>query len=210
MRRTAWERWVARASLALVLGGLACGDDDAPQVPRLLYEDFEERCGDLPCDWTRLDGDESQARYVETIHPGEHGIRLSGSGVTVRGPGGMPRTAALTFGSLQAELTAICDGDSLLVIQVGISDALEGGGSPRSDTLEGRVGPPTDWTAPILVTLTATSALSDGGFSGPTLGAPIRVTGITVTKTGPGECYVDRIVVDDVGVTATSPSGGCE
>lgn len=207
---SATERWIARACIALIVGMLACGDDDAPGVPRLLYDDFEERCGDLPCGWTRLEGDEGQAVYVETIHPGEHGVRLSGSGVTIRGPGGMPRTSALTFGSLQMELTAICDPDSTLDLKLAVTEVLEGGGSPRTDTLEGRVTPPSEWTGPILATLTATSALSDGGFSGSTFGAPIRVTGVTIAKTGPGECYVDRLVVDDVGTTATSSPGSCE
>jgi len=210
-RAHATERWMARACVALILGALACGDDDAPPNPRLLFEDFEERCGDLPCGWTRLEGDEDQARWVETLHPGEHGIRLSGSGVTVRGPGGEARTSALTFGSLQAELTAVCDPDASLVLQLGITEVLEGGGSPRSDTLEGpATDVPSDWGETTLVTLTATTALVDGGFSGPTFSRPIRVTGITIQKRGPGECHIGRIVVDDVGATTTTGTASCE
>lgn len=190
---------IARVGVAGILVALACSDPAEPE-PTLYAEDFEERCDGLPCGWSQIEGDRGQARWVETFHPGEHGIRLSGSGVTVRGPGSDAADASLAFGTLQARLTATCDPGNRLVVRVGLVDASDAGGSPRTDTLEGRTPAtvPTDWGAPVTLSLTAVSALGDGGFgASPFLSGRFRITGVTISKEGSGACVISRIVVDD-------------
>lgn len=200
------QRRIAWALVALILVALACGDDDAPQVPRLLYEDFETRCGDLPCGWDQIAGTSGQARYATGFHAGEHGLVLEGSGVTARGPGGDPMSALVTFGGLQARLAVRCDAGATLVLRIGVREVADGTvGGLRADSFEGRLlTPPTTWGAPVFVNLNAASALADGGFGTSAPTGSIVIDSVTLTKTGPGQCVIDHLEIDDVGTLVVS------
>ncbi len=201
------ERRAMQVALGALLTLLACGDDEPPAPRPLFEEELEERCGDLPCGWSQIEGAEGQARYVTTFHSGDHGIRLAGSDVTVRGPGNEPGDVSLAFGTLSARLSAICDPGAELVIRVGLTDVADTGTGPRLDTLEGRPSVSTEWDVPATASLTALSALADGGFgSSPFVSGSFRVTGITLSKRGTGSCTVSRIVVDD---QIAVPDEGC-
>lgn len=201
------ERRLARILLATLFVALTCCDDRPPPPAHLLIEELENRCGELPCEWAQITGEPGQARYVETFHPGDHGIRLDGSGVSVRGPGGEPDQVLVTFGTVQAQLTAVCDPGSDLTVRIGLTQAMDSGAATsRIDTLEGQVSPPPEWGGIVILSLTARGALADGGLSGTTLNGSFRVTGITVSKAGPGSCVVSRIVIDD---QLPRPDPGC-
>jgi hypothetical protein len=184
-------------TLAVVL---VCCDDPRAAPSRLLDQGFEERCGDLPCGWDQIGGPAGAARWTTTWHPGEHAIALDGDGITVRGPGGEADDSTLTFGSLEARIAARCDTGASLILRVAVVDTSTTV-APRADTLEGRFSPGGDYTTPVTTTLTASTALADGGFTGPPFGGtvPIRITGMTITKQGPGTCEVAHVVVDDIG-----------
>ncbi len=73
--------------LWMLLFCLACRQPE--QAPTRLFEEgFEELCDGMPCGWAQTGGDDGAVRFVETIFAGEHGVRLTGDGAAVRGPGG--------------------------------------------------------------------------------------------------------------------------
>lgn len=196
--RTQTGRWTARAALAVVLAALACGDG-APIIQNLVTEDFEVLCGDLPCDWTLIEGDPAQARYVHTFHSGEHGIELTGSDVTVRGPGGTPQPVQISFGSIQGRLVGVCDSGNQLTVRIGLRQAFDASGPPIADTLEADFFPSDDWNETDDRTLTASSAFRDGGFgTTPFTSGFFRVTGVTIEKSGGGSCTISRLIIDDI------------
>ena len=77
-----------------------------------------------------------------------------------------------------------------------------------SDTMEGRGTPPPDWVGETVVPLTASMALDSRSPFGSTAQQTLRITGLTITKTGSGECSIDRIVIDQVAFTE-EPQPGC-
>jgi hypothetical protein len=207
-QRSPIERTIVLGAVSAIVAVLACGDPEAVP-PRLLLEDFEDTtdCGELPCGWEQIGGDDGQARYVETVHPGEHGILLLGAGVSVRGPGGEPHPVVLNQGTVEARVSARCQGGSSLILQAVVTTDGEGG-APATDTFEGRATPPEDWSGrdSSVVPMTASMALDPaspfgcGAAGGP--GCPsqmLRVTALIISKTGSGECAIDRIVIDAVG-----------
>ena len=200
------ERVAGKTMVGAFLIALACGDDSSGRQP-IVRADFEDRCGDVPCEWEQTSGDSSQARYIETIHPGEHGMALSGDGVSIRGPGGDVTTTTFTFGSLEARLVARCDAGDSLSIVLGVIDETAAGG-PRPDMLQGRAVPPAAWGTGTSATLTLASPLGDGGFGGGT-GATLRITGLVITKNGPGQCEIAEITIDQFGLFTDFSTRGC-
>lgn len=181
-----------RLLLGLVLAALACTPGSRP--PRLLNESFEEVCDGLPCGWSRLEGPAEAARYVSTWHPGEHGLALEGE-VSVAGPPGETRDASLQFGSLQVRMAARCDPGAVLTLSVA-AQTVDGA---IADTLRGRVSPDGDWHELTTVTVTAGTALADGGLTGGPFGGSVTIDilGITLRKSGPGVCTIDHLELDD-------------
>ncbi len=156
----------SRVLLSSVLALLACGPTPSPSGPPAYADSFETQCGDLPCGWTQASGTSGQAAYVDTALPGEHGIALRGSGVSVRGPAAdAPIDATLLFDSMQALLLARCDSGGSLTVSVGIVE-VDSTGTPtgRTDTLVGRGAPPSEWSTRTRITLTGGNAFLDGGF----------------------------------------------
>lgn len=189
---------LARALVASLLVVLAC-TDSPPTVTHLVQQDFEARCGDgtLACGWVQIAGTDGQARWGSGFHPGDHVLLLDGSGVTVRGPGGGARPVTLTLGSLRIDLAARCDPGNTLDVSVGVVDASSE--SPAfSDELVGTTRPPRRWEdGRSGTTLTARSALSDGGLGMTGGGYTVRVSSITITKTGTGRCEISELAIDD-------------
>ena len=195
-----------RALLLLLLMGLACRDPEPP--PTRLFEDgFESLCDGVPCGWEQIAGPDGGVRYVETILAGEHGIELSGDGTAVRGPGGPERTATLTFGTIEARVSGICDERALLVVDAAIVDVERG----LSDTFSGVAALPNEFGASsTFVQLTGSRALLDGGISGGPLGSPtIQVTALAFRVQGAGTCTIDHVVVDDTNLTDTPTPRAC-
>jgi hypothetical protein len=162
----------------LVVAGVVVGYACEPErAERVYYEDFEgELCDGAPCGWARSSGTAEQARWVETIHPGEHGLALTGD-VTVRGPG----SAATVFGpSILLQMVVRCDEGSRLGVDVVISDEL-GSRSLGVDAFA-----PTEWDE-VSVTL------GSGGEIGSS-----TITAIVFTKTGSGTCEIGEVIVDDL------------
>lgn len=165
------------ASVWLVLGvivaGYACEPDR--RVPTYL-EDFEgELCDGAPCDWSRTSGTPGQARYVETIHPGEHALQLTGE-VNVRGPG---NDVVLPGPNVRVRMTVRCDAGSQMTLGIIISDEL--GTRP----LRFEAFAPTVWTE-------TTVTVGGGGEI-----AMSRLAAIEVTKTGSGSCEIAEIMIED-------------
>lgn len=173
-RATTRASWVA---LAALLATFACEPETAP---RLMYdEDFETACDGTPCGWVRSEGDADNATWVETIHPGEHGLRLTGD-VTVRGPEAGEQARRLAGTAITVNVANRCDLGSTLFVTVVFEDDL---GQLR-DGREMVVTSP-DWT---------------NREVGIDLGMPRvvggRVVSVILEKAGSGACEVGDIVVD--------------
>ena len=170
----------------LGIGGLlvflAC--DPAPPPERHWFESFEDECDGAPCGWERSLGDADQARWVETIHPGEHGLRLEGV-VTVRGPGSpLERTQDFNFASVHA--VARCDAGSFLEVEVVVAS----GAATR--TGRALINPEDQWRRVTEEPLTFDETAIEG-----------RVTAVVIRKRGEGVCEVGELVVDDGAFLAT-------
>lgn len=191
-------RWLLWSCLGL----LACRE--LPEGPTRLYEEsFEDVCVDestgaeTPCGWSQIAGPEGGASWVDTIHPGEHGIRLAGEGTIVRGPAGMERTSVLRFGAVELYVSARCDVGTQLIVEAGLRDVETG----ASDTFRGRATPSDEWGNGTIVALVSDFALVDGGVSGGMFGsANVRIDILSLRVSGGGACEVDHMIIDDVGL----------
>jgi hypothetical protein len=202
MKSTTTRRLVA---LVVALGtfGAASGcKDPRLPTPHLYEESFEARCGGRVC-WEQVSGPEGSAVFGPTIHSAVGGVTLRGVGATIRGPAGDARRTNFLGGGLEIHMAARCDvGDSLLV-QLVVQDARPDGGGVV-DSFDGRVSPTSDFgpaAAGNPAVLTGTMSFDPGSPFG--MGAPFeaRVSSILITKSGRGNCTIDRIVVDDIGET---------
>lgn len=176
-RRVRWPGLVVAILLAL----LAC-DPDLPPT-RFYDEDFETLCEGTPCGWERTSGDATQATWIETIHPGEHGLRLEGQ-ASVRGTNAGPATGDLSaVETLSVELTARCDFGSELRVDLVLADEL---GS--TFTASALASPEAGWVPPAGVMVVSGAA-----------GASVaRVVAVGIAKTGPGACEISAIAIDSV------------
>ncbi len=176
MRRPlAVASWLA---VTAVLVTLACDPEDGPLL--LFAEDFETICDGAPCGWTRTSGGPEQATWEETLHPGEHGLRLTGE-VTVRGPAAPDSARRLRGTVVEVQLAHRCELGSTLSVSVVFEDASTG--SLRDATL--RVLSEPAWTAPAQ-TLTLPDPPLIGG----------RVVAVILTKGGAGVCEVGDLTVN--------------
>lgn len=196
----------ARATIAAILLALACDENEPPPIRALYSETFDETCDGAPCGWERVEGEPDQAAVVSGAFEGDRAIALRGTGVTVRGPGrDTPVDAQLQFGSLQTRLRARCDAGGELRIAMVVSDETSTTGVV--DVLEGTVTPAGDWANATIGTLTASTALADGGVSGGPFGGTrrIRILAVTLAKTGAGECAITEIQIGDFGTLSPPP-----
>lgn len=178
------------AFVALLLAVMACAPEDEP--PRFYREDFETLCDGAPCGWQRIVGEPDQAVWVETIHPGEHGLRLVGD-VTVRGPGTMATDDPIVTAALALQLAARCDLGSSLRVDVVLADPF---GAQFSGTTSPALAPAAEWTEPTIVFPTFGGAPPSDFAS--------RVVAIGITKAGAGACEISDIAIDEL-----LPGPGC-
>lgn len=174
--------------LSLVLTSLGCGGDFPP---RILFEDFEDVCDGAPCGWSVTEGSVDDVAYVETIHPGVHGLSLSGDAVTVSGPGEEETSfPTLAIGSLQAEISIRCDDpDGRVVVRV-LGEFI----SPDSvELFQGETFAEEGWGR-FRFSLVGRSALAM-----PVRSAEFRIANVTISKRGAGTCVVDTLEIDDLG-----------
>ncbi len=199
----------------LCLGLLACRE--MPDGPTRIYEEsFEELCVDeatgveSPCGWSQVAGPDGGATWVDTVHPGEHGLRLSGEGTIVRGPAGTSRRSVLLFGAIETYISARCDVGTQLIVEVGLRDVTTG----NADTFRGRATPSDEWGNGTIIPLVSDRALSDGGLSGGMFGGTfdVQVDLLSLRVSGGGACEVDHLILDDVGNAVgpnPDPDEGC-
>jgi hypothetical protein len=167
--------------VATLLAMLAC-DPDLPPT-RFYDEDFETLCDGTPCGWERTSGDETQATWIETIHPGEHGLRLEGQ-ASVRGTNAGATTGdAFAVETLSVELTARCDLGSQLRVDLVLAD--EFGETFIASAL---AAPEAAWSPPPGVTVVTDAFAARAA----------RVTAVGIAKTGPGACEISAIAIDSV------------
>lgn len=160
----------ALLSVLVLIVTAACETD---RVTPLYSEDFEVLCEGTPCGWVRSVGTPDQATWVETVHPGEHALRLTGD-VTVHGPGS--DAASPVSGTLWLQITVRCDLGSFLTADIVINDAT--GSRPYRHSVEAQ----QDWTQDICEIFTG--------------GGP-RIVAIRLTKRGTGVCEIANIMIDD-------------
>lgn len=160
----------ALLSVLVLIVTAACETD---RVIPLYSEGFEVLCEGTPCGWMRSVGTPDQATWVETVHPGEHALRLTGE-VTVRGPGS--DAASRVSSTLTLQITVRCDLGSSLTADIVINDAT--GSRPYTH----RVVTQQNWTQDICWFNT------DGGP---------RIVAIVLTKRGTGVCEIANIMIDD-------------
>lgn len=183
-RRIAVAAWT---SIAALLGVLACEPEEAPR--RMYVEDFETVCDGAPCGWSRTMGSADQATWVETIHPGEHGLRLTGD-VTVRGPEAGEDARRLRGDSVTLHVANRCDVGNTLDAVVVLED--------DSGTLHdgvARILTSPDWTNRGVRTVFDSGTIVGG-----------RVVSVILEKGGPGSCEVGDITVD---ITPICTEGCC-
>jgi len=175
LRSTRWRGRALWLGLGALVAGYAC---EPTVVTRAYLQDFEgERCDGAPCGWERSTGTPEQATWVETIHPGEHALRLSGI-VSVRGPGS---DVVLVGPDVILQMTARCDPGSNLAVDVIVVDEL--GTRPL------RVDP----IAADAWSLTSVTLGGGGDISNS------RIAAIALIKTGSTSCEIGEIWVDEVG-----------
>jgi hypothetical protein len=179
-RRKRWP-WLV---LATLLAMVAC--DPVLPPTRFYEEDFETLCEGAPCGWERTSGDVTQATWVETIHPGEHGLRLEGQ-ASVRGTSAGELRDAVATQLLQVELTARCDPGSQLRVDLVLAD--EVGAMFSASAL---AVPQPEWARPVGVMVTSDSFRAN----------TTRVMAVGIAKTGPGACEISEIAVDAVPLPA--------
>lgn len=167
------QRMFLTFAIAILASG--CG---TPRVERLWLEDFEELCDGTPCDWTRVTGTAEQATWVETIHPGEHGLQLIDD-VSVAGIGSETVSAAET---LHGAATVRCDPGSTLTLELLVGDI----SGRREFTLD--ITSPSEWGEMEF------NVPDDGGF----LFGDARVSAAVFNKSGSGSCEISEIYVDEV------------
>ncbi len=209
--RSTTEAWVVRCVIASFLSVLACADPELPPQ-YLLYEGFETPCDDLPCGFVQTEGTSGQAVYASTsFHPGEHGLVLTGLGVTVRATRDDPaRSITLTFGSLEARVVGRCDEGSFVDLTVGIAELADGSATGRVDqTTPAVLDLGTDWSTASTSVLTLTTARLDGGIGSGSFLTELRVTGITLAKRGTGTCEIGEIIIDQSSATEPMPGTRC-
>lgn len=174
----------ARVVLAIIVvsSAIAC---EPQRTERFYHETFEGPCdgGPPPCGWERSMGP-GEATWVETLLPGEHGLRLTGD-VTVRGPGGT-RTSASDL--LSMRLSVRCDDSSnALSAVVVLSDAT---GTytlpvPSPGVLVWSGELVTDWQERTL------DLIGMGTFN-------TSIVAVVLMKTGAGSCEIGDILIDDL------------
>ncbi|MGE0786515.1 MAG: hypothetical protein AB7S26_12665 [Sandaracinaceae bacterium] len=162
--------------MLVIVSALAC---DPVPAPALMYsEDFESVCDGAPCGWSQRTGEPSQATYVETFHPGEHGLRLSGS-VSVRGPEAPEDALRLRGSSVTFEAATRCDLGSFLtatvVIRTDAGEMFDASALVTSEPEWGRSGVRLDFIDTIV-----------GG----------HVASVILDKEGGGVCEVSDMTVD--------------
>lgn len=172
--RFSWP-WVG---VALLLAIVACEREGL--APRFYRADFEQVCDGVPCGWERTSGDPSQATWIETIHPGERGLRLEGE-VNLRGPGASA-DQVWAPDLLSALLTARCDLGSQLHVDVVMADE-----TGASFSATATFNPAAEWRNPIETSLTIVSE--------PRANAA-RVIAVGISKTGLGVCEISELIID--------------
>lgn len=171
-----WPWLVVAALLAMV----ACRP--GPPPTRLYDEDFETLCDGAPCGWERTHGDATQAIWVETIHAGEHGLRLDGQ-VSVRGTRSGAPADPVPVETLSVELTACCDIGNELRVDLVLID--EHGGTFTASAF---AMPAREWSPPL-----GAPIVSRGG-----LAEVAGVMAVAITKTGPGACEISELAIDSI------------
>ncbi len=160
----------------VVLAAVACDPD---RVTHFYEEHFEGICytdgGVEPfCGWERSSGEPGQATLVETVHPGEHALQLTGN-VTVRGPGS---NAISSGGNLVLRIAVRCDLGSTLMSDVVVND------TTGSRTFSNSLIASPEWAETC-------------GFLGRGSLSNARIVAFVFTKTGSGSCEMSDIVVDE-------------
>ncbi len=162
--------------VATIIVGYAC---QPAVVTRAYLEDFEgELCEGAPCGWERATGTAEQATWVETIHPGEHALRLTGM-VSVRGPGS---DTPLLGPDVQLRMTVRCDPGSALDVDIIIVDEL--GTRPLNFTPVAG----DSWGATVLTLGRGGGVISNS-----------QIAAISIRKTGSTACEIGDIRIDDIG-----------
>ena len=190
-----------RAALYGLLFVLACRQSPAAD-PLLLEESFEDECAGMACGWEQVLGEPGGARWVSTVHPGEHGLVLD-PGVTVRrGYDVAPRGVQVTMGALQGAISARCDPGGQLDFDLLVRDEMGG-----ADAFGGRPRVPEEWGTPISFSLTSDFALLDGGVGTATV--DYETTSLLVRNGGSAPCALDHLRIDGFGRGIRAPAGGC-
>lgn len=179
MKRAPWIMW---ALVAVVVSLGACHDETPPAF---YWEDFETVCDGVPCGWERVRGEPDQAIWIETIHPGEHGLRLTGE-VSVRGPASEPDGTSADLFLLDMMVSARCDPGSAIEIDVVFADELGGRhvatAYPYTED---------DWIDAGSTTLNFEDFV-DARIT--------HVTAIAIRKLGSGSCDVTTVAIEEGGI----------
>ncbi|MFK7984927.1 MAG: hypothetical protein AB8I08_02775 [Sandaracinaceae bacterium] len=181
-----FARWPLLVAAALVIG-LACQPDAYPT--RLFLDDFETLCDGVPCGWEQTAGESGRARWVETIHPGEHALELTDD-VVVRRTGIVPAERPMVTTTLDVRVAATCDTGSTLELSLVVADAT---GATRDETLPlSFFSGESDWTnlSPAIV------------FEMPLTDPVVRA--VVLRKSGAGRCRIGELAIDDGTIDSAS------
>jgi len=148
-------------------------------LPELFYDDFQDACGEAPCDWQVEAG---SITSVPTLHSTERGMRIS-SGTRVSRVVDFPIVAASSPQQApQVHVLASCDDSETrlrFVVEVDSGEA--------SDLIEATLVGPRDDDDPL--------PLRQLDLLRPDRSAPgdARATRFTLEVEGPGSCILDEL-----------------
>lgn len=193
-----------RIALHAFLWLLACRQTPEGE-PLLLEESFEEECDGMACGWAQVIGEPDGARWVSTVHPGEHGLELE-PGVTVRRSYDLgARDVQVTSGALQGVVSARCDPGGQLDFEVLVRD--ERGGA---DAYGGRPSVPHEWGTPNSFSLASDFALLDGGTAIGATTLELQATSVLIRNGGSAPCAIDHLRVDGFNRARRRPESSCD
>jgi hypothetical protein len=172
--------WILWALIAVVVSLGACR---TRRRPRSIGEDFETVCDGTPCGWERVRGSPIK-RSVETIHPGEHGLRLTGES--------RARPSIGSFRDPRRVVLARDDGDGALRSRQRDSRSTSSSPTTRRTTRRDRV---SIHRSRLIDGGTTFLNFEDGGDASVT-----HVTAIAIRKLGSGSCDVTNLAIEEGGI----------
>ncbi len=159
---------------------------------RIVVESFEDVCeGDSLCEFEQVDGEPGDVTWIETIHPGEHGLRIEAGARLVRSyePREL-RSLGFQAGSAQGYITGLCEEGANIEVAIVMTDDLD-----YTDEFRGTSTLWTEYDGTSFA-LVGASALDPNSPLNTQGSVSIRPLALEIRVRGEGACEIDHLTVD--------------